>query len=304
VVLILKDLADAELVRAENLEAQARKVLGRLAEDRRLRDDMFREVRVRTLRAVAELRLVDIASARSADPASWERRNWILLLGALGEVAGMPPLASIAGNGRESAEIRAAALRGLASFRIAGTAAREGGPWADEEIAALAPLRGGTPAIAPDRQEVRQALRTTMGVVANRRESLALRRAALAALGRIGNDSVVGELRLVLYEEWSALGEEIIQALTGIGGGSAIGLLRDFALAPLGGTELRLRAISGLQTLGGSRSLAALERIRQEVADDQLIAAAQRAMVALEEHMGSGSLSRNTGDLRPPRAPR
>jgi hypothetical protein len=143
-----------------------------------------------------------------------------------------------------------------------------------------------------------------MGVVANRRETLALRRAALAALGRIGNDTVLGELRLVLYEEWSALGEEVIQALTGIGGGSAISLLRDFALAPLGGTELRLRAVSGLQTLGGRRSLAALDRISQEVADEELSAAAQRAMVALEEHMGSGSLSRNPGDLRPPRAPR
>jgi hypothetical protein len=81
-------------------------------------------------------------------------------------------------------------------------------------------------------------------------------------------------------------------------------VLRDFALAPLGGAELRLRAVTGLQTLGGRRSLAALERISSEVADDELIAAAQRAIVALEEHMGSGSLSRNTGDLRPLRAPR
>ena len=299
-VFILKELADPELVRAENLEARARRSLDRLAEDRRLRDDRFTEVRLRVLRAVAALRLVDIAIARSTDPGAWERRSWILVLGALGDAAGMPPLAAIAGSGKEPAEIRAAALRALASYRIAGAGAVEAGPWADGEIAALVPTREATPAIPRDRPEVRQALRTANAIATSQRESPILRRAALAVLRRMGNESVVGDLRLVLYEEWNLLGEEILQALTGIGGGAAADLLRDFALAPLSGTELRLRAIAGLQALGGNRSLAALERIAREVTSPELAAAAQRALVALEERTGGGSLPRNTGDLRPP----
>lgn len=300
-VIILKELADPELVRAENLVARARTVLSRLAEDRRLRDDRLAEVRLRVLRAVAELRLGDIASARSADPTAWERQRWILLLGALGEAGGLPPLAAIAGNGKEAAGFRVAALRALAGYRIAGTgAAGDAGARPDEEIAALAPIRGGTPVIPRHRPEVRQALRTANGIVASQRESLALRRAALAALGRLGDESVVDDLRLVLFEEWNVLGEEILQALTGIGGGAAATLLRDFALAPLGGPEVRLRAIGGLQALGGSRSLAALDRIAQEVKDPALAAAAQRALVAVEERTGGGSLPRSPGGLRPP----
>jgi hypothetical protein len=116
----------------------------------------------------------------------------------------------------------------------------------------------------------------------------------------MGDESVVGDLRLVLFEEWSVLAEEILQALTGIGGGSAADLLRDFALAPLGGTELRLRAIAGLQALGGARSLTALERIAQEATNPQVAAAAQRALAALGERTGGGFLPRNTDDLRPP----
>jgi HEAT repeat protein len=246
------------------------------------------------------LRLVDIAIARSTDPAAWDRRSWILVLGALGDAAGMPPLAAIAGSGKEPPEIRAAALRALASYRIAGAGAVEAGLWADEEIAALAPTRGATLAIPRNRPEVRQALRTANGIATSRRESPVLRRAALTVLQRMGNESVVGDLRLVLFEEWNVLGEEILQALTGIGGGPAADLLRDFALAPLGGTEVRLRAIVGLQALGGNRSLVALERIAQEVTDAELAVAAQRALVALEERTGGRSLPRNTGDLRPP----
>jgi hypothetical protein len=147
---------------------------------------------------------------------------------------------------------------------------------------------------------VRQALSTANGIVTSQRESPVLRRAALAVLGRLGNESVVGDLRLVLYEEWNILGEEILQALTGIGGGAAADLLRDFALAPLGGTDLRLRAIVGLQVLGGNRSVVALERIAQEVADAELAAAAQRALGAAEAGTGGGSLPRDRGDLRPP----
>ena len=299
-VVILKELADPALVRAENLEARARTTLSRLAEDRRLRDDRFTEVRLRVLRAVAELRLVDIAIARSTDPAAWERRSWILLLGALGDPAGMPPLAAIAGSGKEPAEIRAAALRALASYRVTGAHLVEAGLWADEEIAALAPTRGAIPAIPRNRPEVRQALRTANGIATSRRESPVLRRTALAVLQRMGNESVVGDLRLVLFEEWNVLGEEILQALTGIGGGAAADLLRDFALAPLGGTELRLRAIVGLQALRGNRALVALERIAQEVTDTELAAAAQRALVAVEEGTGGGFPLRNMGDLRPP----
>jgi hypothetical protein len=299
-VFVLRELADPDLVRAENLEARVRTSLGRLAEDRRLRDDRCTEVRLRVLRAVAELRLAEIAIVRSADPAAWERRRWILMLGALGDAAGMPPLAAIAGSGREPIEIRAAALRALGAFRIAGAGAVEAGLWADEEIAALAPTRGASPAIPRNRPEVRQALRTANGIVTSRRERPALRRAALAVLQRMGDESVVGDLRLVLFEEWSVLAEEILQALTGIGGGSAADLLRDFALAPLGGTELRLRAIAGLQALGGARSLTALERIAQEATNPQVAAAAQRALAALGERTGGGFLPRNTDDLRPP----
>jgi hypothetical protein len=299
-VFILKELADPELVRAENLEARARTTLGRLAEDRGLRDDRFTEVRLRVLRAIAELRLVDIAIARSTDPAAWERRSWILVLGALGDPAGMPPLTAIAGSGKEPAEMRIAALRALASYRIAGAGPVETGRWTDEEIAALAPIRGATPAIPRDRPEVRQALRTANAIVTSRRESPVLRRAALTVLRRMGDESVVDDLRLVLYEEWNVLGEEILQVLTEIGGGAATDLLRDFALAPLGGTELRLRAIAGLQALGGSRSEAALERIAQQVTNTELKGAAERALKALEERAGGGSLSRNTGDLRLP----
>ncbi len=301
-VFILKELADSELVRAEDVEDRARTSLSRLAEDRRLRDDRFTEVRLRVLRAVAELRLVDIAIARSTDASAWDRRRWILVLGTLGDPAGMPPLAVIAGNGREPAEIRTAALRALASYRIAGADAGDAGLWADEEIAALAPTRGVPPAIPRTRPEVRQALRTANGIVTSRRETPVLRRAALAVLQRMGNESVVGDLRLVLFEEWNTLGEEIVQALTGIGGGAAVDLLRDFALAPLGGTELRVRAIAGLQALGGTRSLVALERISQQVTNKELATAAQRALAALEERTGAGSLSRTTGDLRPPGA--
>ncbi|RPI04392.1 MAG: hypothetical protein EHM71_13675 [Zetaproteobacteria bacterium] len=298
-VVILRDLADAELVRTENLEARARTALGRLAEDRRLRDDRFAEVRLRVLRAVAELRRVDIAIARSTDPAAWERRSWIFVLGALGDAAGMRPLAAIAGSGKEPAEIRAAALRALAGYRIAGAGAVEPWLWADEEIAALAPTRGVPPAIPRDRPEVRQALRAANWIATSRRESPALRRSALAVLQRMGDGSVVGDLRLVLFEEWNVLGEEILQALTGIGGGAAADLLRDFALAPVGGTDLRLRAIVGLRTLGGNRPLVALERIAQEVTDAEVAAAAQRALVAVEEGE-SGSVPRTLGDLRPP----
>jgi hypothetical protein len=296
-VVVLKDLADPALVRAEGQESGARTILSRLAEDRRLRDDRFTEVRLRVLRAVAELRLVDIATARSTDAAAWERRNWILVLGALGDAAGMPSLAAMAGSGKEAAEIRAAALRSLASFRIAGAGPETAGWWADEEIAALAPTRGAPPAIPRHRPEVRQALRTATGIATNRRESPTLRRTALAVLQRMGDESVVGDLRLVLFEEWNVLGEEILQALTGIGGGAAADLLRDFALAPLGGTELRLHAIVGLRTLGGNRALVALDRIAQEVADAELATAAQRALVTAE---GGTGPSRTTGDLRPP----
>jgi HEAT repeat protein len=242
---------------------------------------------------------VDIAIARSTDPAAWERRSWILVLGALGDAAGMPPLAAIAGSGKEPPEIRAAALRALASYRIAGAGAVEARLWADEEIPALAPTRGAIPAIPRNRPEVRQALRTANGIATSRRESPVLRRAALAVLQHMGNESVVGDLRLILFEEWNVLGEEILQALMGIGGGAAVDLLRDFALAPLAGTELRLRAIVGLQALGGNRSLVALERIAQEVTNAELAAAAQRALVALEDRTGGGSLPRNAGDLRP-----
>lgn len=299
-VFILKELTDSELVRAEDLEDRARASLARLAEDRRLRDDRFTEVRLRVLRAVAELRLVDIAIARSTDSAAWDRRSWILVLGALGDAAGMSPLATIAGSPREPAEIRVAALRALASYRIAGAGAAQTGRWADEEIAALAPIRGAPPAIPRTRPEVRQALRTANAIATSRRESPVLRRAALAVIQRMGNESVVGDLRLVLFEEWNILGEEILEALTAIGGGAAADLLRDFALAPLAGTELRLRAIAGLQALGGNRSLVALDRIAHEVTDRESAAAARRALVALEERTGGGSLSRNTGDLRPP----
>jgi len=165
---------------------------------------------------------------------------------------------------------------------------------------ALAPIRGAMPAIPRNRPEVRQALRTANAIVTSWRESPVLRRAALAVLRRLGDESVVDDLRLVLYEEWHVLGEQILPALPEIGGGTAADPLRDFALAPLGGTELWLGAIAGLQALGGTRSVAALERIAQEVTNTKRAAAAERVLIALEERTGGGSLCRNTGDLRLP----
>jgi dsDNA-binding SOS-regulon protein len=313
--LALTALEDAELVQREKLESQAGKVLKRLSEDRRLGDEVFAEVRFHVLRAVVGLRLADIARARSADPASWERKNWILALGALGDVSGMPTLTKIAEERKEPAELRVAAARALGYYHVAaaaptlpGSAAPEPLPWmqargqgAGGEFARPWPESGRTPVTSPERQEVRQALSALMGIASSRKESPALRGAALETLGRIGNESAVPELRLVLYEEWDTLGEEIIGTLTGIGGGAAIGLLRDFALAPLGTQELRARAITGLQSIGGRRALAALEKISQEIPDKELKAAARRAAALLEEQAGSGLLpQQSTSDLKLP----
>ena len=91
----------------------------------------------------------------------------------------------------------------------------------------------------------------------------------------MGNESVVGDLRLVLYEEWNVLGEEILQALTGIGGGTAapdrIDLAQDFGHRRQGRDRDLVVSVERLQQLGQigvfANRHAASERNRSQTLD-------------------------------------
>ena len=116
-ILILKEMEDAELVKRENVLEEAHQVISGLLTKEDLHDGFFAEVRLRIIRAIAELRFVDIASKRILDTNSWDRGNLILLLGALMDFKAIPSLSKIIKNNKEAAGYREKAIKSLIYIR-------------------------------------------------------------------------------------------------------------------------------------------------------------------------------------------
>ena len=112
-VLVLKDLEDVELVKKENAKEEAQQVISELLANYELRDDFFVGVRLRILRAIAELGFVDITRKQVLESRSWDRDSLILLLGALCDGKAIPSLTSIIKDNKESINLREIAIRSL-----------------------------------------------------------------------------------------------------------------------------------------------------------------------------------------------
>jgi hypothetical protein len=304
-IVVLKELEDVDLVKGENLENEARDILEQLSQDTRLGDPFFAEVRFRIIRATAELRFENIARRRALNPMTWERKTWILLLGALQEATSMPYLASIGENRREPFEIREAAIKAISSYRIdrvyeqlaqlltvlpgvGEIVLREQfGPsrppqGVAEEIVPLWPRRGKVTTLKSNQFEVQQAAKSLLHILSDKGEQLPLRQLAVDALGHIGNETNLAGLESVFFDEWNTLGDEVIDSLSRIGINRCIAIFQRIVLAQTPSKTLRLKAVTAIEGLGSPAALMALREIVENSREADIQQAARTAAGKVE----------------------
>lgn len=299
-ILVLKELEDGELVSRERAAEDAREVLAGILANEHLRDDYFAEVRLRAIRAVGELGLVDIAVERALRADSWERRNLILLLGALKDAKALSPLVRVVRDRREPVEIRDAGVRSIAA--IIGRFRRE---WRvefvelfakrpffsveqaeDPEIEALTPRRRGLVLGTKIPEEPARAAADQVGaILSDRRETESLRRTALRALSRIGDLQAAERVKGVLLDEWRDYGEDAIDFFAGIRAEASIAPLQEFVLRSGADKSLRRRAVSVLIALEMRGAIPALREIAEKDPDAELRTMAAEGVKRLSERL-------------------
>lgn len=295
-ILVLKELEDAEVVNRERAMQDARRLLVEILGNDQLRDDFYVEVRLRAIRAVGELELGDLAVERAVEAGSWERRSFILLLGALEEVKAIGPLMRIVKNRREPVDIRDAGIRALGAIR--GRSPRPFELWSiktsflksreqaeDPEIQGMRPRRRGPfRGLKIPEEEALAIVSEVSSILADKREPVSLRLTALRILNRMEDSRATEAVRRVLLDEWRDYGEDAISFFAGIPAEASIGALREFVLRGGADKSLRRRALNALIAMEMRAALPALREIAEMDPDDEL-----RAMAAEGAKKLSGS---------------
>jgi len=298
-ILVLRDLADPDLVGRERVRNQARSVLGDLA-NKDLTDEYFQDVRALTRRAVVELRLTEVMVEQVMNPSAWERPVWILCLGALEDRSVAPKLVRLVKEKTEDEATRDASLRALAEIMYASRGYQtQATPTTmaetfrrffespdplmtrDEGVMQCRPRTfNARPPQNLRPQDIDPALEAAGGIVTDAQSSKTLRKTALWALGHMwtpsASDDVEDQVLAGIERQIRESTEHTEQVLAVFGAThSVVGTRRLKALildrnVPL---EARLKAVRlmALPSTSLPGSFEALQEIgRQESADEQI----------------------------------
>lgn len=300
-ILVLREMEDPELVKRERVEEEAGQAVSELLAKESLRDDFYAEVRFRIMRVVSELHLLEIARKQVLERSAWERGNWILLLGAIGDPEGIPILVKIIRTRTEGVSLREAAVRSLGAIgrysNIMGVALysylkwprvkrfghqRE---WEDSEIEAMRPRRGGLRLYGGKVSEElsRLSIETVTSVASAKNEPASIRKIALGALRRLADTDVVEVVGRVLLDEWENYGTEAINVLAEIPHDKSVAVLRRFALMTNVNASAQLMSVQALADMETQSAVAALREISEKSPDGNVRVAALESVKVLAE---------------------
>jgi HEAT repeat protein len=253
------------------------------------------------MRVVSELHLLEIARQQALEPSSWERGNWILLLGAIGDPEGIPILARIIRTRTESVGLREAAIRSLGAIgrhsTIMGVALfsylkwprskRFGSEreWEDSEIEAMRPRRGGLRLYGakPSEELSHLSIETVTSVASAKNEPVSLRKTALRALRRLADTDVVEVVGRVLLDEWENYGTEGINVLAEIPHDKSVAVFRQFALMMKVDATAQLMSVQALADMEIQSAVAALREISEKAPDENVRVAALESVKVLAD---------------------